>query len=123
MKNILRYFLKKKNKKNQTTKTYWKPMKKAAKTISRVVNPHFCRRNPSLETVIVLSHFDEKALQVHFNSWDRSFLEKQELSVFPWGAGCGIILLSTACDLLESPGGSLGGDSSKLIRSLVALHM
>lgn len=72
-----------------------------------MVNPHFCRRNSSLETVIVLSHFDEKALLVHFNSWDRSFLEKQELSGFPWGAGCGIILLLTACDVLESLGEAL----------------
>lgn len=38
-----------------------------------------------LETVIVLYCFDEKSLQFHFNSWGRSFLEKPELSGFPWG--------------------------------------
>jgi hypothetical protein len=39
-----------------------------------------------LESVIVLSSFDEKSLHVLlFNSWGRSFLEKLELSGFPWG--------------------------------------
>lgn len=40
-----------------------------------------------LEGVIVLSSFDEKSLRVLFNSWGRSFLEKQELSGFPWRGG------------------------------------
>lgn len=40
-----------------------------------------------LEGVIVLSSFDEKSLRVLFNSWGRSFLEKQEMSGFPWGGG------------------------------------
>lgn len=70
-------------------KNYWKPVEKTAKVINMFLSSGSVTSGTEilvmLESVIVLGSFDEKSLHVLFNSWGRSFLEKQESSGFPWG--------------------------------------